>query len=331
MSARSSIRTRAAAALVVALAACGDDASKAASSAPAVHVAISVDWEGAYMRTECFDALEQFRKDNPGVPITHMLNAAYYTKPQADAGEVTREVRLALKKGDETGLHIHAWKSLFDAAGVPPRAGPSFLHRSGEPVLVEGDAGFDVELGAYTVFELRAVMKKSREILDREKLPLGPSFRAAGWLAAPSVLEAARAEGFSIDLSAAPAVWFDDEGVDLLRERMAALWPEVEPGTQPYWIETAAGRILEMPNTGAMADYVTTDEIEQHVTRAAAGLTADRPVFVHLGFHVETADEFAPRLTLALAHLRQRKVPVVFETVSRSAELAQRMLEPKPK
>jgi hypothetical protein len=294
-----------------------------------VHIAISIDWEGAFFRTEALDALDTFRRDNPGVPLTHMLNAAYYTKPGADRTEATREIRLAVKKGDETGLHIHAWRSLVDAAGVKMRAGPSFLSESGEIMTIEDDTGFDVDLRAFTTAELRAVMRKARQILEAEHMKLGPSFRAGGWMAGPGVLEAARAEGFTIDTSATDPAWFDEEEARTLQGRLRQVWSRVDQTTQPFWIETPADRILEMPDTGAMADYLTVPEIQAHVERAVAAMRAapDRPVFVHLGFHAETADDYATRLSQALSTLRARNTPMVFETLSRSAELARRSLE----
>jgi hypothetical protein len=346
MSAPSSIRTEAArsapalaaAAVILFLGAapgCDRSGSSGAAgdgrAAPAVHIAVSVDWEGAYFRPESLDALEAFRRENPGVPLTHMISAAYYTKPGADPVEATREIRLALQKGDETGLHVHAWKSLLAASGVQPRNGPSFLDRTGELLRVQDDTGFDLDLGVLTVAELRAVMKKSRQILEAERLPLGPSFRAAGWLGTPNVLEAARAEGFTIDSSATDLAWLDEKEVAYLRQRLGQVWSRVDQNTQPFWIETAAGRMLEMPDTGAMADYLTVIEMEKHVERAAAAVRAapQRPVFVHLGFHAETADDFAPRLSEALSRLRARDTPMVFETLSRSAEAARRALEAK--
>jgi hypothetical protein len=331
---RTEARTAAIALAIVVAAACGksETGGAPASSVPAVHIAVSVDWEGAYLGSDSLDALERFRKDNPGVPLTHMLNAAYYTKPGADPTDATREIRLAIQKGDETGLHVHAWRSLLTAAGVQPRTTPSFLAPVGETIALDDDAGFDVDLSVFTVAELRAVMKKSRQVLEAEKLQLGPSFRAGGWIGTPNVLEAARAEGFIIDSSAIDPAWLDEKEVDVLRRRLGEVWSRVDQTTQPFWIETPAGRILEMPDTGGMADYLTVLEIEQHVERAAAALKAapDRPVFVHLGLHAETADEFGPRLSQALSVLRAKNTPMVFETLSRSAELARRSLE-KPK
>ncbi|HYU17018.1 MAG TPA: hypothetical protein VEL05_13125 [Candidatus Acidoferrum sp.] len=335
MSARSSTRTECVAAAVLAALACACDKSAGSASGegsrspPAVRIAISIDWEGAYFLPPSLAALDQFRKDNPGVPVTHMLNAAYYTKPGADRAEATRTIRRAVLEGDELGLHIHAWKSLLAAAGVAPRDGPSFLSRTGGLMRFEDDIGFDVDLAVFSVGEMRAVMAKSREILAAEKLAPGTSFRAGAWLATTNVLEAARAEGFTVDSSATDPAWFDEEEVPVLRQRLRELWSRIDRTTQPFWIETRDGRILEMPDTGAMADYLTVLEIQEHVERAAASLAkaGDRPVFVHLGFHAETADEFAPRLSQALSVLRARNTPMRFETLSRSADAARRALE----
>lgn len=333
MSARSSIRADRAArllAVAVAAAACGksDPDASDQKAPPVVHIAISVDWEGAFLLPASLDALEAFRKDNPGVPLTHMLNAAYYTKPGASAADVTREIRRAMRDGDETGLHVHGWKSLVAAAGVKPPDGPSFLSPSTGLVAFQDDIGFDLDLGTFSVAELRAVMKKSREILEAQKLTIGPSFRAGGWIATPGVLEAARAEGFTIDSSAIDPAWLDEKEVAALQRRLGDVWRKIDQTTQPFWIDTPAGKILEMPDSGAAADYLSVVEIQQHVERAAtAVVAAGKPGFVHIVLHAETADEFAPRLGQALSVLRARSTPMVFETLSRSAEVARRALE----
>jgi hypothetical protein len=334
MSAPSSIRAdriaRAAALLAVAAVACGtsEPAGSGQKAPPVVHVAISVDWEGGFLLPESLAALEAFRRDNPGVPLTHMLNAAYYTKPGAVAADVTREIRRAVRDGDDTGLHIHGWKTLVVAAGVKPLDGPSFLSPSTGLIAFQDDIGFDLDLTAFTVADLRAIMKKSRAILEGQGLAVGPSFRAGGWIATPGVLEAARAEGFTIDSSAIDPAWLDEKEVAALRRRLADVWRRVDQTTQPFWIDTPAGKILEMPDTGAAADYLSVVEIQQHVERAAtATVAAGKPVFVHMVLHAETADEYAPRLGQALSVLRARSTPMVFETLSDSAEVARRALE----
>ena len=289
------------------------------------HVVVSIDWEGAFFRSEALDAMEKFREDHPGVPLTHLITAAYYTKPDADPVDATREIRLAVKKGDEVGLHVHAWKSLVEAAGVKPRLTPSFLSRENKLLEFEDDTGFDIDLSAYTVAELRAIFKKSRELFEAEKINVGTTFRAAGCLGTPNVLEAVRAEGYTIDSSATDPVWFDEPEVLFMQERLRKLWPRVTKMTQPYWIDTPAGKILEVPDNGALADYTQPAEIVAHIEQAAASAkTTGKPVIVVLGFHAETADEFAPRLVQALATLREKKVPMAFETLSAAAELAKK-------
>lgn len=336
MSAPSSIRAEriARAARLVAVAAavgaCGtsEPSGSGQKAPPVVHIAISVDWEGGFFLPEALAAIESFRKDNPGVPLTHMLNAAYYTKPGAVAADATREIRRALRDGDETGLHVHGWKTLVVAAGVKPLDGPSFLSPSTGLIAFQDDIGFDLDLSAFSVADLRKIIAKSRAILTAQGLTVGPSFRAGGWIATPGVLEAARAEGFTIDSSAIDPAWLDEKEVAALQRRLGDIWRRVDQTTQPFWIDTPAGKILEMPDTGAAADYLSVVEIQQHIERAAtATVAAGKPVFVHVVMHAETADDYAPRLGQALSVLRARSTPMVFETLSVSAELARRALE----
>lgn len=297
---------------------------------PAILLVVSVDWEGAYFSVEALAALDKLRRDNPALRMTHFLNAAYYTKPEVDRAEVTRLIRPAIRPGDESGLHVHAWGSLVTAAGVRVRDRPSFLRASGEPDVFPDDVGFDIDLRAYSTPELRAVFRKARELLVSEKFEIGPAFRAAAWLAGPGVLEAARAEGFTIDSSAIDGAWLDE--TPYLAAQVKQAWPKVEPTTQPYSIDTPAGRLVEIPVSGAMADYVTAAEMLGHLQWAAAevGRAPARAIVVQLGVHAENADEFAPRLGEVLARLRADGVPQRFVTLSQAADAVRGQLEDDP-
>ena len=294
-------------------------------------VSVSVDWEGAYFEEDGLAALELFRRQNPDVPITHFVCPAYYTKPGAAPADISFFLRGHIAKGDEIGVHLHAWNSLVQEARVPVRTGRSFLTDDGRLMEFDGDAGFDLDPSIYTTTELRAVLATSRRLLESGGFEVAPVFRAGGWLAAPNVLEAARAEGFKVDSSAVDPTWLGEgassEGFELLAERVHAVWPKVDRTTQPYLIDTPAGQLVEIPDSGAMADHMASEEMEDHVQSAAR--SSKRPVFVHLGFHAETAHQYADLLTRALANLRRRKVPMQFVTVSRAAELARAGLAPK--
>jgi hypothetical protein len=339
MLARSSTRTSALL-LAALLAACGKSdkapttaegaAGAVAADPPSpVHIAVSVDWEGAHFDPDGLAALARFREANPGVPLTHLLNAAYFTKPGADATHAIREMKQALREGDEAGLHVHLWKSLVEAAGVEPRLERSFLTGTDTLLEFEDDTGFEVDPDVYSVHELRATYRRSRELLEQNGFTLAPVFRAGGWIGTAKVLEAVRAEGFTIDSSSTDGRWLVAEESGVLGKRVQEVWPSVDRTTQPFFIDTPAGQLLEMPDSGALADYLTAEQMEEHV-RWAAGETKKntaRPVFVHLGFHAETAHHFAPRLTEALASLRKGGVAMRFETLSTSAAAARAALE----
>jgi hypothetical protein len=298
--------------------------------APVV-VSVSVDWEGAFLDEDALAALTLFRTGNPDMPVTHFICPAYYTKPGAVAADITASLRAQIHPGDEIGVHLHAWNSLVQAASVPVRPGSSFLTPDGRLMDFEGDAGFDLDPTVYTVSELRSILATSRRLLESAGLKVAPVFRVGGWLGAPNVLEAARAEGFTVDSSAIDPAWLGDaegeEEFQLLAVRLREVWPKVDRTTQPFLIDTPAGALLEVPDSGGMADQVTGDEVENYVQRVAQ--QAVRPVFVHVGLHAETADDHADDLSNALANLRRHKVPMQFVTVGRAAELARAALPKK--
>lgn len=291
-----------------------------------VHLAVSVDWEGREIDRVNIEAMKALRRKLPDVPFTHFINAAYYTKERADHNQLASMMREAIAPEDETGLHIHAWRSLVEAAGVSYRSHPTFWgDRS--PRSDFQDTGHDVEIAAYTVSELKAMTSESKRILKEAGFPLSSSFRAGGWMAAPNVLEAIRAEGFTIDSSATDARWHNELEGRPLRKRIRQLWPGNVSEANPWIISTAAGDILEMPDTGALADYVTAKEMEEHLRAALARAAAGGDVFIHIGFHQETAARFAPRVQEALERLQKENAPILYETLEQSAAAARRILD----
>jgi hypothetical protein len=189
----------------------------------------------------------------------------------------------------------------------------------------DGDAGHEVELPAYDVGEIRKIVAESRRLLATNGLAPGASFRAGAWLADAKVLEAIRAEGFLVDSSAVDASWHERlEGLPI-RARIRETWPDVTPETRPFAIETKAGTVWEMPNTAALADYVTAGRMIEHVEEAIERAKADplRPCFVHVGFHQETAAEFSPRIVAAL-HAVANRPELRCVTLERAAEESRR-------
>lgn len=301
------------------------------SSHPKPHgriiVALTIDWEGAYLSPEGLDALDDLRKELGAAPITHFVSAGYFAKqtPEPNAGET---IATAIRPGDELALHLHAWRSLAKASGIEPRLSPSFL--TGTDKLLEfedGDVGFDVDLDAYSVVDLRALLRTSRSLLAQIHHPISTSFRAGGYIGTPKVLQAIREEGFAVDSSATDYRQLEVEADGFLAKRLKAVWPTIDTTSQPYRLKTPSGELLEMP-IAAFADYVTAPQMVGMFEAAHARLqkAPERDVVVVLGFHLETAADFSGRIKEAMKKVRARKEladELYYTTIDKAAERVQ--------
>ena len=102
-----------------------------------IYLTISVDWEGRDLDLSNLKVMEEFRNEHPQLPILHFLNAAYFTKTNADSEEVNRKIRSGLRDQDELGLHIHAWKSIVEASGVSYRHMPKWTPKRYDQKQIE--------------------------------------------------------------------------------------------------------------------------------------------------------------------------------------------------
>lgn len=320
-----------------------------------VVVALTIDWEGAYLAPDGLDALDQLRSRVGDAPMTHFVSAAYFTKEPRDGGStmVAATISRAVRKGDELALHLHAWKSLALAGGVPPKLAPSYL--TGTDKLLEfedGDVGFDTDLDAYSVPELRVLLRTSRLLLEPTHIRASRSFRAGAYLGTPKVLQAIREEGFTVDSSATDARQLEEPTADALPRRVKAIWPGVDSTTQPWLMRAPGGgssggasggasgtagqgELLEMP-VAALADHASTEEMVAIVEAAYARLQKDpgRDVFVVLELELEIAAEYAGRIADAVEKLRAHREladHLVFATVASAAERARAMMASRPK
>ncbi len=300
-------------------------ACKAKQPAPVGHivVAVTIDWEGAYISPDGLDGLDEVRSAIGPVPLTHFVSAGYFSKATVDPAALS-SITAAIRPGDELALHLHGWKSLALAASITPRLSPSFLTGTDQLLeLEDGDVGFDLDLDAYSVPELRALLQTSRRLLEPLHVKVSTTFRAGGYLGTPKVLEAIRAEGILVDSSATDYRQLDEREAGVLPERIHAIWPTATTLSQPWTITTPAGPVLEMP-VAAFADYATTAEMVAIVDAAHARLRADpsHDVFVVLGFHEETAQEFGKRLSAAVRQVQARPelaTELQFSTVEAAA------------
>jgi hypothetical protein len=322
-------------AYLAALVVCGcSRASPPANVNGRIVVALTIDWEGAYLSPDGLDALDEFRGVLGSAPLTHFISAGYFTKDHPDPA-AAKSITQAVRKGDELAVHLHAWRSLAKASGIEPKLSPSFL--TGTDKLLEfedGDVGFDTDLDAYGVPELRVLVRTSRRLLEQVHTPVSKTFRAGGYLGTPKVLQAIREEGFTVDSSATDFRQLDERKDEALPKRIHAIWPDVDTTSQPWLAGAPGSSVLEMP-IAAFADYATADEIVAVFEAARARLlkAPGRDVFVVVGFHQETARDFSGRLVEAMKKVRGRREladGMVFTTVEDAAERARRAVSPAP-
>lgn len=257
-----------------------------------IHLMLSVDWEGDTLRQSNLNDMARFNREFPHYPVIHFLNAAYYTKDwDLSEQEITQLIRIALKENDELGVHIHAWENFVRASGVDYRQGPSFWNQE-TSIGRQGEYGDDVPLNTYEIEEIRKMLRFSRSKLEEHGFHGLQSFRGGGWMSGPKVFQALIDEGFKVDSSAVPLAMVENLYPNtLLSQINKRQWPAIEQTSGPYVQQDG---LLQYPNNAGLADYLDENEFF-HVylnNLEAAKKKGDRDVYLHFGWHQESAVEY---------------------------------------
>lgn len=291
-----------------------------------IQLVVTVDWEGRDLRDDNLAAMQDLHAKFPQVRIIHFLNAGYYTKQGAVAGDVTTRINRAIKPGDEKALHIHGWRRLFEASGDTFRFSPTFWGTSLDPHGRDcmDDCGHEVPISLYTTDELRKVVKFSLDTLEHNGLGRAKSFRCGGWMAKPNVRDAIAAEGLKYEHSAVPVTFLQAKlGNMPIYGWLSDLWKGTTNVSQPYSLATASTPLLEVPDNGALADYVSTQQMMDTFEANKAAFLRDRSknVVVSVGFHEETASSYVPQLEAALQKMydEAKAENLPFESVTSEA------------
>src|SRR5687767_996778 len=80
--------------------------SPSTSTKGQIVVALTIDWEGAYLSPDGLDALDALRRDLGRTPMTHFVSAAYFTKDAPDP-KALETITKAVVEGDELAIHLH--------------------------------------------------------------------------------------------------------------------------------------------------------------------------------------------------------------------------------
>jgi hypothetical protein len=277
-----------------------------------LYVVVSNDWDDADNGDPMLERQERLHARHPALVLTHFVGPYTFTEPLS----ATRRQLLvdwvngmARDHGDEIGLHVHPYCSFVRSAGVTCRTSPSFARATPDTT------GYTVILASYTRPELEKMFRHATDLFVANGLPAPTSFRAGGWTANLDVLEALVTAGHVTDSSgcnwARLEEWQNHPGAELFawnREH----WGPIDETTQPYYpsktdILADAGPhlpILEMPDNGALVDYVSGNEMISMFRANFPGAALAEPRAYAIGYHPPNFSEtFFNRIDQALTEI----------------------------
>lgn len=297
-----------------------------------LYVVVSNDWDNPDNGDPMLERQERLHARHPALVITHFVGPYTFTDPAVSATRrqflVDWVTGMARDHGDEIGLHVHPWCSFVRSAGVTCRTSPSFARATPDTT------GYTVILASYTRPQLEKMFRHATALFEANGLPAPTSFRAGGWTANVDVLEALAAAGHLTDSSACNWArieeWENHPGADLFpwnREH----WSTIDETTQPYYpsrddIQADAAPhvdILEMPDNGALVDYVSGAEmISMFHANFPDGAALAAPRAYAIGYHPPNFSEtYFQRIDQALTEIDRHLAadgtgPVVYARMS---------------
>jgi hypothetical protein len=293
-----------------------------------LYVAVSNDWDTGDHGDDKLERQDRLHTNHPRMVLTHFVGPYTFTDPTVTPARAQYLVQwLKGYPQDEIGLHVHPYCNFVSRAGVTCRTSPSFAKAS--------DAtGYTVVLGAYTRTELTKIFATARDIFVANGLGTPTSFRAGGWTATGDVLAALETAGHVTDASgcnwARLEEWEFASGATLFQWNREH-WMPFDETTQPYYpseddvLADAAPHmnILEVPDNGALVDYVSTQEmVDMFRANYTPGRALTEPKHYSIGYHpVNFSESFFVRIDGALTEIDKHlaaddKGPVIYARMS---------------
>jgi hypothetical protein len=270
----------------------------------AIYATITVDWEGYDLDDDNIEAMLKFNTRFQ-VPITHFICPAYFTRSNFDIPAAVAKINSAIQDKDEVALHIHSWSSLVACSGIQPITQPTYLKND---LCIDGDCGYSVPLGCYSVDQIRQILIASKQMLiDAGVKNTGTasafkSFRCGGWLASDNVLNAAQQAGFTCEASGASSDYYTYLNNQLpvtvdekdLMSWVALIWSGNVQSTPQYLMNNLNVKaypggvtgmcpmkdtisdparmvndmLIQIPDTGSLADYTSESTLQTYIDAA---------------------------------------------------------------
>lgn len=295
------------------------------------YVITTTDWDDPDNTDEQLGLQEELHTRHPELLLTHFVGPYTFTDPA-----ITPERKKALVDwvkgmrdtyGDEVGLHIHPYCNFVETTMVPCRTSPSLAYANGDP------SGYSVVLSSYTEEEMVVLFNAADALFIANGLEKPTSFRAGGWSADASTLRALATAGYVADTSALNWARIEEwEGLagTILYEWNKEHWSTIGDTNQPYYpnqtdpqsTESPTIKLLEVPDNGALVDYVTSSEMIEIFQANWPGGPLAEPRQLSVGYHPPNFNtSYFKRMDLLFEHVDEflisaDKGPVVYATLS---------------
>ncbi len=297
------------------------------------YVLVTNDWDVSHKEESWLERQEELHANHPAMKMTHFVGPYTFTDPEVTAEHAADLVDWLLGMqadfDDEIGLHVHPYCNFVETTSVTCRHEPSFGYASDE-------SGYTVELCAYTLEESEVLFEQAVTLFEANGLGTPTSFRAGGWTAQIHTLQALANTGFVADTSGANWARLEEwEGLEDagLYEWNQENWATIDDSSQPYYpsetdilaSEPPTVPVLEVPDNGALVDYVDVYEIIEMFDANWQGGALERPTTYVTGYHPVSFDYMnAIALNGGLDHVdrflaTEDNGPVVYETMSNMA------------
>lgn len=301
------------------------------------YVFVSNDWDNSDHSDNSLSLQEQLHKQHPSLCMTHFVGPYTFTDPEVSANRASTLVNwvkgMELTYGDEIGLHIHPWRNFVETTAVKFRSSPSFAYYEGD------STGYTVNTSAYTEDEYSVLLQKALSLFAKHGLGRPVTFRAGGWTSEIHTLRALEANGFFADASGANWRWLTDWTDAPLYPWCTNHWSTINNTSQPYFPSTTdilqtgdpALSILEVPDNGILADYITGNQMfSVFKENWPGGKALTRPTVLSIGYHPASYESYHTRMERALTYidryLADRDLgPVVYTTLKDLVKVYRKM------
>jgi hypothetical protein len=242
--------------------------------------------------------MDTLHDEHPELVMTHFWAPYTYTDPMvtpARRAQLSAWLRAQRDDhGDEVALHIHPYCHFVEHAGVKCITDQSVVHD-------RDPSGYTVKCAAYSEADFGKLLGAADGLFAANDLGKPVTFRAGAWTASIETLRALAAHGYVADTSALnwarieewdPAAHPEVGNGELWRWNKEH-WKPIDDTSQPYRpnrddhlsAEDPALALLEVPDNGAMVDYVSIEEMVAIFTANGGGAPHERPTTLMLGFH----------------------------------------------